>query len=113
MSLSTGVRFTKHPSNQTVSQGNAARLGCAAEGLTEPDIVWMKDGEKLYSTDQMFLTLGDQHWETFHRYLLLQPEPPASLFPVVAMEMGSVFVVASGVFEGQTVNSGAAAVSVL
>lgn len=65
--LLAGVAFTKHPANQTVSQGNAARLGCAVRGLTEPDIVWMKDGEKLYSTDQMFITLGEQHWETYHR----------------------------------------------
>lgn len=63
------MHFTKHPANQTVSQGNAARLGCAVQGMTEPDIVWMKDGEKLYSTDQMFITLGEQHWETFHRFV--------------------------------------------
>ncbi|KAM3870919.1 tyrosine-protein kinase receptor TYRO3 [Diretmus argenteus] len=62
-----GVWFTKNPSNQTVSQGNQARLGCAVQGLSDPDIIWMKDGEKLYSTDQMFITLGEQHWETYHR----------------------------------------------
>ena len=67
--------FTKNPANQTVSQGNAARLGCAVEGLTEPDIVWMKDGEKLYSTDQMFITLGEQHWETYHRSFSTPPLP--------------------------------------
>lgn len=61
--------FTKHPSNQTVTQGNAVRLGCAVQGVMEPDIVWMKDGEKLYSTDQMFITLGEQHWETYHRFI--------------------------------------------
>lgn len=66
---SAGVSFTKHPANQTVSQGNAVRLGCAVQGVTEPDIVWMKDGEKLYSTDQMFITVGEQHWETFHRFI--------------------------------------------
>uniref|UniRef100_A0A3Q3A1Q0 Tyrosine-protein kinase receptor TYRO3 n=1 Tax=Kryptolebias marmoratus TaxID=37003 RepID=A0A3Q3A1Q0_KRYMA len=60
------VLFTKHPSNQTVSQGKEVRLGCAVEGVTEPDILWIKDGEKLYSTDQVFLTLGEQHWETSH-----------------------------------------------
>ncbi|XP_047467328.1 tyrosine-protein kinase receptor TYRO3 [Mugil cephalus] len=65
-SCGDGVRFTKQPSNQTVSQGNEVRLGCAVEGVTEPDITWMKDGEKLYSTDQVFLTLGEQHWETSH-----------------------------------------------
>uniref|UniRef100_A0A665ULK4 Tyrosine-protein kinase receptor TYRO3 n=1 Tax=Echeneis naucrates TaxID=173247 RepID=A0A665ULK4_ECHNA len=69
-----GVIFTKHPSNQTVSQGNAARLGCAVQGLTEPDIVWLKDGEKLYSTDQMFITLGEQHWETFHSVKSVQQQ---------------------------------------
>lgn len=63
----TGVWFTRHPSNQTVSQGNGVRLGCAVQGLSEPDIVWIKDGEKLYSTDQMFIMLGENHWETFHR----------------------------------------------
>ncbi|XP_011618258.2 tyrosine-protein kinase receptor TYRO3 [Takifugu rubripes] len=64
--LGNGVLFTKHPANQTVSQGNSIQLGCAVQGVTEPDIVWMKDGEKLYSTDQMFITVGEQHWETFH-----------------------------------------------
>uniref|UniRef100_A0A8C3G1C6 Tyrosine-protein kinase receptor TYRO3 n=1 Tax=Cyclopterus lumpus TaxID=8103 RepID=A0A8C3G1C6_CYCLU len=68
------VSFTKHPANQTVSQGNAARLGCAVQGLTEPDIVWMKDGEKLYSTDQMFITLGEQHWETYHSVKSVQQQ---------------------------------------
>ncbi|XP_041669091.1 tyrosine-protein kinase receptor TYRO3, partial [Cheilinus undulatus] len=48
------------------SQGNAARLGCAVLGVSEPEIIWMKDGEKLYSTDQMFITLGESHWETFY-----------------------------------------------
>ncbi|KAK5886881.1 hypothetical protein CesoFtcFv8_017870 [Champsocephalus esox] len=70
----SGVIFTKHPVNQTVSQGNAARLGCAVQGLTEPDIVWMKDGEKLYSTDQMFITLGEQHWETYHSVKSVQQQ---------------------------------------
>lgn len=69
-----GVMFTKHPSNQTVSQGNAARLGCAVQGVSEPDIVWMKDGEKLYSTDQMFITLGEQHWETYHSVKSVQQQ---------------------------------------
>ncbi|KAM7402849.1 hypothetical protein PAMA_003662 [Pampus argenteus] len=69
-----GVLFTKHPANQTVSQGNAARLSCAVQGVIEPDIVWMKDGEKLYSTDQMFITLGEQHWETFHSVKSVQQQ---------------------------------------
>uniref|UniRef100_A0A671TTW6 Tyrosine-protein kinase receptor TYRO3 n=1 Tax=Sparus aurata TaxID=8175 RepID=A0A671TTW6_SPAAU len=72
--LSKCVMFTKHPSNQTVSQGNAARLGCAVQGVSEPDIVWMKDGEKLYSTDQMFITLGEQHWETYHSVKSVQQQ---------------------------------------
>nr|XP_020476991.1 tyrosine-protein kinase receptor TYRO3 isoform X2 [Monopterus albus] len=69
-----GMQFTKHPSNQTVSQGNAVRLGCAFQGASEPDIVWMKDGERLYSTDQMFITLGEQHWETFHSMKSVQQQ---------------------------------------
>ncbi|XP_071369311.1 tyrosine-protein kinase receptor TYRO3-like, partial [Centroberyx affinis] len=69
-----GVWFTKHPVNQTVSQGNQARLGCAVQGLSEPDIVWMKDGDKLYSTDQMFITLGEQHWETYHSVKSVQQQ---------------------------------------
>lgn len=44
-----------------------ARLGCAFEGLIEPEIIWMKDGEKIYSTDQMYITLDAHHWETFYR----------------------------------------------
>lgn len=70
----TGVHFTKHPSNLTVSQGNAVRLGCAVQGVSEPDIVWMKDGERLYSMDQMFITLGEQHWETFHSVRSVQQQ---------------------------------------
>ncbi|KAM9340733.1 tyrosine-protein kinase receptor TYRO3 [Symphorus nematophorus] len=73
-SCGDGVLFTKHPSNQTVSQGNAARLGCAVQGVTEPEITWMKDGEKLYSTDQMFITLGEQHWETYHSVKSVQQQ---------------------------------------
>ncbi|KAF7645416.1 hypothetical protein LDENG_00204650 [Lucifuga dentata] len=69
-----GVWFTKHPSNQTVSQGNGVRLGCAVEGLSEPDIVWTKDRQKLYSTDQMFITLGDKHWETYHSMKSVQQQ---------------------------------------
>ncbi|XP_034015234.1 tyrosine-protein kinase receptor TYRO3 [Thalassophryne amazonica] len=69
-----GVRFTKHPSNQTVSQGKSARLGCAVQGMSEPDIMWMKDGEKVYSTDQMFITLGEQHWETYHSVKSVQQQ---------------------------------------
>ncbi|PWA29821.1 hypothetical protein CCH79_00007760 [Gambusia affinis] len=73
-SCGSGVLFTKHPSNQTVSQGNEVRLGCAVEGLIEPDIIWMKDGEKLYSTDQVFLMLGEQHWETSHSVKSVQQQ---------------------------------------
>ncbi|KAM9707804.1 tyrosine-protein kinase receptor TYRO3 [Menidia menidia] len=73
-SSGSGVLFTKHPSNQTVSQGNEVRLGCAVEGVTEPDITWMKDGEKLYGTDQVFLTLGEQHWETSHSVKSVQQQ---------------------------------------
>ncbi|XP_029937878.1 tyrosine-protein kinase receptor TYRO3 isoform X2 [Myripristis murdjan] len=69
-----GVWFTKNPTNQTVSQGNQARLGCAVQGVGEPDIVWRKDGEKLYSTDQMFISLGEQHWETYHSVKSVQQQ---------------------------------------
>ncbi|KAM4625804.1 tyrosine-protein kinase receptor TYRO3 [Polymixia lowei] len=70
-----GVRFTKNPSNLTVTQGNVARLGCAIEGLSLPEIIWMKDGEKLYSTDQMYITLGgDHHWETYHSVKSVQQQ---------------------------------------
>ncbi|XP_067312034.1 tyrosine-protein kinase receptor TYRO3 [Pseudorasbora parva] len=69
-----GVRFTKNPSNQTVTQGNMARLGCAFEGLSEPEIVWMKDGEKIYSTDQMYITLDAHHWETFYSVKSMQQQ---------------------------------------
>ncbi|KAM3595482.1 uncharacterized protein V6R79_024163 [Siganus canaliculatus] len=68
------VSFTQHPSNQTVSQGNGVRLGCAVQGMVEPDIVWMKDGAKLYSTDQMFITLGEEHWETYHSVKSVQQQ---------------------------------------
>ncbi|XP_032403347.1 tyrosine-protein kinase receptor TYRO3 [Xiphophorus hellerii] len=82
-SCGSGVLFTKHPSNQTVSQGNQVRLGCAVEGLTEPDIIWMKDGEKLYSTDQVFLILGEQHWETSHSVKSVQQQDAGQYWCVV------------------------------
>lgn len=71
---SYGQRFTKNPANLTVTQGNMARLGCAIEGLSEPEIVWIKDGEKLYSTDQMYITLEAHHWETFHSVKSVQQQ---------------------------------------
>ncbi|XP_066525342.1 tyrosine-protein kinase receptor TYRO3 [Hoplias malabaricus] len=69
-----GLKFTKGPANLTLTQGNMARLGCAIEGLSEPEIVWMKDGEKLYSTDQMYITLDAHHWETFHSVKSVQQQ---------------------------------------
>uniref|UniRef100_A0A672PDI5 Tyrosine-protein kinase receptor TYRO3 n=1 Tax=Sinocyclocheilus grahami TaxID=75366 RepID=A0A672PDI5_SINGR len=69
-----GLRFTKNPSNQTVTQGNMARLGCAFEGLSEPEIIWMKDGEKIYSSDQMYITLDAHHWETFYSVKSVQQQ---------------------------------------
>uniref|UniRef100_A0A8C9ST29 Tyrosine-protein kinase receptor TYRO3 n=1 Tax=Scleropages formosus TaxID=113540 RepID=A0A8C9ST29_SCLFO len=72
--MSPGLQFTKSPTNQTVTQGNSIRLGCAVEGLSEPDVVWMKDGEKLYSTDQMYITLEQNHWETFHSVKSVQQQ---------------------------------------
>ncbi|XP_076834793.1 tyrosine-protein kinase receptor TYRO3 [Brachyhypopomus gauderio] len=69
-----GLKFTKSPANLTVTQGNMARLGCAIEGLMEPEIMWMKDGEKLYSTDQMYINLDPHHWETFHTVKSVQQQ---------------------------------------
>uniref|UniRef100_A0A8C7MI07 Tyrosine-protein kinase receptor TYRO3 n=1 Tax=Oncorhynchus kisutch TaxID=8019 RepID=A0A8C7MI07_ONCKI len=66
--------FTKNPTNLTVTQGNTARLGCCVEGLSEPEIVWMKDGEKLYSTDQMYIPIEQHHWETFHSVKSVQQQ---------------------------------------
>lgn len=63
----SGLKFTKNPANLTVTQGNTVRLGCALEGLNEPEIVWMKDGVKLYSMDQMYITIDTHHWETYYR----------------------------------------------
>uniref|UniRef100_A0A673J8B6 Tyrosine-protein kinase receptor TYRO3 n=1 Tax=Sinocyclocheilus rhinocerous TaxID=307959 RepID=A0A673J8B6_9TELE len=68
------LRFTKNPSNQTVTQGNMGRLGCAFEGLSEPEIIWLKDGEKIYSTDQMYITLDAHHWETFYSVKSVQQQ---------------------------------------
>uniref|UniRef100_A0A8C1W3K1 Tyrosine-protein kinase receptor TYRO3 n=1 Tax=Cyprinus carpio TaxID=7962 RepID=A0A8C1W3K1_CYPCA len=51
-----------------------ARLGCAFEGLSEPEIIWIKDGEKIYSTDQMYITLDAHHWETFHSVKSVQQQ---------------------------------------
>uniref|UniRef100_A0A672PFP2 Tyrosine-protein kinase receptor TYRO3 n=1 Tax=Sinocyclocheilus grahami TaxID=75366 RepID=A0A672PFP2_SINGR len=51
-----------------------ARLGCAFEGLSEPEIIWMKDGEKIYSSDQMYITLDAHHWETFYSVKSVQQQ---------------------------------------
>ncbi|XP_077477091.1 tyrosine-protein kinase receptor TYRO3 isoform X1 [Stigmatopora argus] len=64
--VSDGITFSQHPNNQTASQGNAVRLGCAVEGIEEPDVVWMKDGVRLLNSDQMFIALGERHWETYY-----------------------------------------------
>ncbi|KAA0710887.1 Tyrosine-protein kinase receptor TYRO3 [Triplophysa tibetana] len=69
-----GQRFTKNPSNITVTQGNMARLGCAFEGLSEPEITFLKDGEKIYSSDQMYITLDAHHLETFHSVKSVQQQ---------------------------------------
>ncbi|XP_055013910.1 tyrosine-protein kinase receptor TYRO3 [Boleophthalmus pectinirostris] len=68
------VMFSRQPQNQTVTQGNAVRLGCAVLGLAEPDIVWRKDQTRIYSTDQMFLSLGELHWETFYSVRSVQQQ---------------------------------------
>lgn len=70
----TGVSFSHQPQNQTVSQGNAVRLGCSVLGLSEPDIVWRKDQTRIYTTDQMFLSLGELHWETFYSVKSVQQQ---------------------------------------
>ncbi|KAK7880696.1 hypothetical protein WMY93_032662, partial [Mugilogobius chulae] len=84
------VSFSRQPQNQTVTQGNAVRLGCAVLGLSEPDIFWRKDDDRIYSTDQMFLSwesctgrpstdqmflsLGELHWETFYSVRSVQQQ---------------------------------------
>ncbi|XP_046712581.1 tyrosine-protein kinase receptor TYRO3 [Silurus meridionalis] len=73
-SRTQGLKFTKNPVNLTVTQGNMVRLGCAVEGLIEPEIVWMKDGEKLYSMDQMYITIDTHHWETYHSVKSVQQQ---------------------------------------
>lgn len=70
----SGVQFSRQPQNQTVTQGNAVRLGCSVLGLSEPDIVWRKDQTRIYSTDQMFLSLGELHWETFYSVKSVQQQ---------------------------------------
>uniref|UniRef100_A0A8C5A6G1 Tyrosine-protein kinase receptor TYRO3 n=1 Tax=Gadus morhua TaxID=8049 RepID=A0A8C5A6G1_GADMO len=70
----SGVVFTRHPANQTVSQGNSVRLGCAVEGISEADISWRKDGVKVHINDQMHFTLGDLHWETYYSVKSVQQQ---------------------------------------
>ncbi|XP_061650350.1 tyrosine-protein kinase receptor TYRO3 isoform X2 [Phyllopteryx taeniolatus] len=74
MPATGGVTFSRHPSNRTASQGNGVRLGCAVEGLDEPDVVWMKDGARLLGSDQMFIALGEKHWETYHSVKSVQQQ---------------------------------------
>ncbi|XP_030641036.1 tyrosine-protein kinase receptor TYRO3 [Chanos chanos] len=94
-----GPRFTKSPANLTVTQGNMARLGCAIEGLSEPEIIWMKDGERLYSTDQMYITLDTHHWETFHSVKSVQQHDAGKYWCEVE-------------FRGMTISSGSAWITV-
>ncbi|XP_057714667.1 tyrosine-protein kinase receptor TYRO3 [Corythoichthys intestinalis] len=94
-----GVTFSRHPSNQTASQGNAVRLGCAVEGIEEPDVVWMKDGARLLSSDQMFIALGERHWETYHSVKSVQQQDAGQYWCEVD-------------FHGETFSSGRAWITV-
>ncbi|KAK7879444.1 hypothetical protein WMY93_033832, partial [Mugilogobius chulae] len=66
LSFLSGVSFSRQPQNQTVTQGNAVRLGCAVLGLSEPDIFWRKDDDRIYSTDQIVRSVqqqdGGRYW---------------------------------------------------
>ncbi|XP_075048822.1 tyrosine-protein kinase receptor TYRO3 [Mixophyes fleayi] len=61
----TGLRFTGHGYNLTVSQGHEAKLNCSLLGIQEPEIQWMKDGVPLQSADQMYIPEDEDHWISF------------------------------------------------
>ncbi|XP_063803988.1 tyrosine-protein kinase receptor TYRO3 [Pseudophryne corroboree] len=61
----TGLWFTGHGYNLTVSQGHEAKLNCSLLGIEEPEIQWMKDGVPLQSADQMYIPEAEDHWISF------------------------------------------------
>ncbi|MBN3326249.1 TYRO3 kinase, partial [Atractosteus spatula] len=87
-----GLQFTRNPTNLTVSQGNKAMLHCAVEGVSEPEIVWMKDGEKTHNAEEMYITVDPNHWETFY-----------SVKSAQKLDAGKYWCVAD--FDGETVSS--------
>lgn len=53
------------PVKLTVSQGQPVSLNCSVEGMREPDIQWIKDGNVVQSVDQMYIPVNEQHWIAF------------------------------------------------
>ncbi|XP_078515778.1 tyrosine-protein kinase receptor TYRO3 [Lissotriton helveticus] len=60
-----GIRFTGSSVNMTVSQGQGVKLNCSLEGMEDPEIQWMKDGEAVQSIDQMYIPVDEDHWISF------------------------------------------------
>ncbi|KAM4690351.1 tyrosine-protein kinase receptor TYRO3 [Rhinophrynus dorsalis] len=61
----TGLGFTGHGYNLTVSQGHEAKLNCSLQGMEEPEIQWLKDGVPVPTADQMYIPLDEDHWISF------------------------------------------------
>uniref|UniRef100_G3TJK5 Tyrosine-protein kinase receptor TYRO3 n=1 Tax=Loxodonta africana TaxID=9785 RepID=G3TJK5_LOXAF len=60
-----GLKLLGAPVKLTVSQGQPMKLNCSMEGMSEPEIHWMKDGSLVQSVDQVFMPISEQHWISF------------------------------------------------
>ncbi|KAM4663131.1 tyrosine-protein kinase receptor TYRO3 [Discoglossus pictus] len=61
----SGLWFTGHGYNLTISQGHEAKLNCSLQGMEEPEIQWQKDGVPVQSADQMYIPVDEDHWISF------------------------------------------------
>uniref|UniRef100_A0A8C5WLD8 Tyrosine-protein kinase receptor TYRO3 n=1 Tax=Leptobrachium leishanense TaxID=445787 RepID=A0A8C5WLD8_9ANUR len=61
----TGLWFTGHGYNLTLSQGHGTKLNCSLQGVEEPEILWLKDGVPVQSADQMYIPIDEDHWISY------------------------------------------------
>jgi hypothetical protein len=66
-SLPSGLKLLGAPVKMTVSQGQPVKLNCSVEGMEEPDIYWVKDGAVVQNSNQVYISVSEQHWIGFLR----------------------------------------------
>ncbi|XP_074853136.1 tyrosine-protein kinase receptor TYRO3 isoform X3 [Carettochelys insculpta] len=60
-----GMKLTDSPIKLKVSQGQPVKLNCSLEGMEDPEMLWIKDGEVVQSVDQVYIPVDDKHWIGF------------------------------------------------